>query len=252
MTESLGGYANSNAYCLIYLSDKVAQEEINSLKIKQKYVVAEENDVEIERQFYKQLVPAHLGQDIATENMLFHRDVDDFKFTSFVKSAIDLYKYRIDMLTKAHQSKTEKSPPTHLNSFGSFLKYDGQFDNLLKWYVLDTAIQDLQKVYGEKSEIATFNLKSQDNPPNFIERLRNNVASLPKQYALTSVALGSANESTLECKIAEYATEYPLIIYVKFMFTSFLNDKWQDACYAIKFIFEVRLCSDQLLKFNQA
>ena len=239
MTEALGGYANSSAYCLVYLSDKVAQEELNSTKIQQKYIVADEDGVDIERQFYRPLVPAHLIPEISTDNMVFHRDVEDFRFTSFLKSTTDLYKFRLDMLSKSLQSRTEKSCPTHLNSFGIFLKYDGQFEGLLKWYVLDTVIQDLQKNYDEKSDIGSFNLRGKDNPPNFIQRLNNSIASLPKAYMLNNIMITNADENRLECKIAEYGAEYPLLIYVKFMLISFLNGKWQDACYAIKFILEV-------------
>ncbi len=240
MTEALGGYENASAYSLVYISDEAAREEVHAKPIKLLDVTkGEETEVTIEKQHYSRYLSPPLNQEILIDNLNFRDEVEEFRFNAFSKSVVDLYKQRYDMVTKALQSKTAKYPPTYLNSFGSFLKYDPYFEYLLKWYILDTSLQDVQKA-SDNDKTKDFSLRTLRNHPTLLQKLYNLLINLPKPFLLEKLVLTSQEENQLECKIAEYMTEVPIMIYTKFLIASFINNKWQDACYATKMLFEVR------------
>ena len=241
MNESLGGHANMSAYCFVYLSDNVVKEELNNKAVQAKDALNEaEKNFEIDKQHYLRLLPVSLAQDVFVDNLNFHDEVDEFKFTSFLMSVVELYKFRYEMVTKALQSKTAKSPPTHLNSFGSFLKYDSYFEHILKWYILDTSLQDSQKDFDKETQ-NKFKLKNLRNSPHLLQKLSNRLSALSKPFAFSNLILTSQEENQLDCKLAEYSAEFPIIIYTKFLLMAFLTNQWKDACYTAKLILEVKL-----------
>lgn len=244
MTESLGGYENASAYSLVYISDEAAKEEIYAKPQKAiDLIKGEESEVPIEKQHYSRYLSSALNQEILIDNLNFRDEVEEFRFNAFSKSVVDLYKQRYDMVTKALQSKTAKYPPTYLNSFGSFLRYDPYFEYLLKWYILDTSLQDIQKA-SDNDKTKDFSLRTLRNHPTLLQKLYNLLINLPKPFLLEKLVLTSQEENQLECKIAEYMIEVPIMIYTKFLISAFINNKWQDACYATKMLFEVSLICD--------
>jgi len=250
MKESLGNHSSMSAYCFIYLADNIAKEELNSKTAQAKDTLNEaEKNFEIEKQHYLRLLPVSLAEEVFVDNLNFHDEVDDFKFSSFLKEVIELYKFRYEMVTKALQSKTAKSPPTHLNSFGSFLKYDPYFEHILKWYILDTSLQDSQKDFDVETQ-NKFKLKNLRNSPHLLQKLTNRLSSFSKPFAFSNLILTSQEENQLDCKLAEYSAEFPIIIYTKFLLLSFLSEKWKDACYTAKLILEVKNYLFWLIKFS--
>jgi len=240
MTESLGGYENASAYSLVYISDEAAKEEIHAKSEKTPTKEGEEeNEVTIEKQHYARYLSPALRQEMFFDNLNFRDEVEEFRFNAFSKSVVDLYKFRYDMVTKALQSKTAKYAPTYLNSFGNFLRYDPHFEYLLKWYILDTSLQDFQKNTNNDEKSEEFSLRKLKNHPTLLQKLYNLLINLPKPFLMEKLVLTSQEENQLECKIAEYMTEVPIMIYTKFLIPAFINDNWQDACYAVKMLFEL-------------
>lgn len=236
MTESFGGYANASAYCLVYLSDRAIQEEISTAT--QKTQTLGDEIVEIERAYYQNILPPLLAHEVIADNLTFNEEVEEFKFNSLLKNVIELYKLRYDMVSMALQSKTAKSPPTHLNSFGSFLKYDPYCENILKWYILDTVLNDCRVGFDFASQ-DKYKLRNLKSSPRLFKKLQHRLSSLPKPFVFRNLILSPQEENQLECKLAEYTVEYPIPIYATFLLTSFLAEKWKDACYAVRLILEV-------------
>ena len=228
--EAFGGNSNTSAYCLVYLSDAIVKEE--ALLRQQKIPFESVNGMEVEKKHYNLFLTPRLVDEVETDNLVYKDELEEFRFNNCLKSIVETYKFRYDMVTAALQSKNVKSPPTHLNSFGSFLKYDPHFDSLLKWYIIDTTLQD--------SALKT-SLRDIKSSRNLLTILGSRLSSLNRPYYFTHLILSREEENKLDCKLAEYSAEYPIFIYTKFLINSFLEDKWKDACYGMKCIIDVNL-----------
>lgn len=239
LTEALGGFGNMSAYCLVYISDENIQEELNLNTTELKDLFArEEIGVDVEKHYYKKLLTPILTQEVIADNISFQDEVEEFQTTSYVKSLVEKYKYRYNMVSKALQTKSSSSPPVHLNSFGYFLKADSYCEGALKWYILDSVLQTSQDSCPIK-DIPKLSLKNLKDLPQLFLKLQQQVSSHPKPFNLSSLTLTSQIENQLEIKLAEYNAEYPVLIYTKFILKSFLNENWQEACYATKLFFNV-------------
>mmetsp|Transcript_34460 Transcript_34460/g.31154 ORF Transcript_34460/g.31154 Transcript_34460/m.31154 type:complete len:105 (+) Transcript_34460:1041-1355(+) len=102
-------------------------------------------------------------------------------------------------------SRTAKSPPAHLNSFGCFLKNDNRFEGLFKFYLLDVSLKDSGM---------NMNLRDLKNQPRLLKILEQRISSLNRPYGLSHLTLTKEEENVIDCKLAEYSAEYPVILYV--------------------------------------
>ena len=227
--EAVGGYANISAYCLIYIADDCLQEE---QKIKQ--AIPEEiqssNVIDIERHHYSTLIPHALVDEIEADNIIFHEEIEEYKFNSYSKSIIDSYKSRLDKITKATENKDPKAVPGYLNSFACFLKNQKGLEDLLKWYIVDTSLFDSQK------KVKLRELKS---TPKLLKLLEDRLSSLPKPHGFKHLTLTSLEEEKLNSNFKSFQQEHLVIVYSRSFILACLEEKWRDACYAVRMVLDV-------------
>jgi len=217
-----------SAYCLVYLSDSNIQAELQTRK--EGVHIIDSNDIEIERQHYARFLTPKLIEEVAADNIVFHEEIEEYKFNQYLKSIIEVYKTRYDQVSQALQNKDPKSPPTELNNFALFLKSDTHFEGLFKWYILDTALRESQ---------LKMQLKDLKSSPRLLKILENRVSSLGKPYSIDHLVLKQEEETKIEFKMAEYNAEYPVNIYTKLLMNAFIQENWLDACFAAKTIVDV-------------
>lgn len=231
MKEAIGGYSNTSAYCLIYLSDNVIQEERSSKK-ERGMEVQDSKIIEIEKQHYLDLLPASISDEIDADNVVFHNEIEEYKFNSYLKTITDSYKARYDAVVKALDVKDQKAVPTSLNTFACHLKnLKPAEDDLFKWYLLDATLQDSEK----KTRLTELIHDS----PNLTKLLEDRFSSLPKPYTFKHIVLSPQEHEKLGTNLSEYDRSYQIIIFAKFCLASFLEERWMDAMYAARHVREV-------------
>lgn len=215
---------------MVYLSDSNIQAE---LAVRKEGVhVIESKDIEIERQHYAKFLTAKLIEQVDADNIVFHEEIEEYKFNSYLKTIIETYKTRYDKIAKALEAKTPNSPPMELNTFATFLKSDTHLQDVFKWYILDTALRE--------SQLKT-PLKDLKSSPRLLKLLEGRVSSIGKPHSLDHLALKSEEESKLDFKLVEYTAEHPTLIYTKFFMNAFIHEHWRDACFGSKMILDVIL-----------
>ncbi len=229
MKEAVGGYANVSAYCLVYLSDEIIQEE---LKFKSASMEIQDNKIiEIERHHYLDVLPMDLSDEVDASNIIFHEEIEEYKFNNYLKSLIDIYKTRYDRITQAVTNKVSKSVPTYLNSLGSYLKNVQSVEEILKWYIVDTVLRDSPK---------NIQLRELKNSPRLLKLLQDGLSSLSKPYALKNLVLSVKDEQILNSNIKDYGEERLILICCQAYIHALLEENWKDACYAAYMSLQVR------------
>ena len=219
--EAVGGNGNVSAYCLVYLSDHIIQDELNS---KVNAMEIQDNKIiEIERKHYLDILPMDLVAEVEADNIVFHEEIEEYKFNSYLKSIIDTYKTRFDRITQAVENKDKKAVPSYLNSFGCYLKNVGSVEEVLKWYIVDTTLQDSPK------KVKLHDLK---NSPRLIKLLEDRLSSLAKPYGFKHLVLSNSEEGLLTSNLKDFTQEHMVVIYCQFYIISMLEERWKDACYA--------------------
>jgi len=227
LKESIGGYANISAYCLVYLADHIVQDELRAKK-SQSMEIQDSRIIEIERQHYLDLLPQDLSDEVAADNILFHDEIEEFKFNSYLKSISDTFKERYDRVTQAMDTQDARRP-IYMNSFGCYLKNNKAIDDLFKWYIIDTVLEENPKMAK---------LKDLKNSPKLLKMLEDRLSSLPKPYSFKHLVLSQSEEATLRKQRETFNTEILVFIYSESFVISSLEERWRDACYAAYMAYE--------------
>lgn len=231
MKEAIGGHSNTSAYCLIYLSDNMVQEELKSKKAKT-MEVQDSKVIDIEKSHYLDLLPADISDEVDVDNVLFHEEIEEYKFNSYLKSIIDSYKARFDAVTKILDNKDNKAVPTNLNTFGCYLRSQKSTeDDLFKWYLLDTALQASEKKM-RLADLAQIH-------PKLVKILEDRLSSLPKPYTFKHVVLSPVEEAKIGSTMSDYERDYLIVVYAKFFIAAFLEERWKDGLDAARRVLDV-------------
>ena len=214
---------------MIYLADDCVQEEQ-----KIKHAIPEEiqssNVIDVERHHYSNLLPHSLADEIEADNIIFHEEIEEYKFNSYSKSIIDSYKSRLDKVTKATDNKDPKAVPGYLNSFACYLKNQKSLEDLLKWYIVDTSLFDSQK---------KVKLRELRSTPKLLKLLEDRLSSLPKPHGFKHLTLTSLEEEKLNTNFKTFQQEHLVIVYSRSFILACLEEKWRDACYAVRMVVDV-------------
>jgi len=184
--------------------------------------------IEIERQHYLDLLPQDLSDEVAADNVLFHDEIEEFKFNSYLKSISDTFKERYDRVTQAMDTQDARRP-IYMNSFGCYLKNNKAIDDLFKWYIIDTVLEENPKMAK---------LKDLKNSPKLLKMLEDRLSSLPKPYSFKHLVLSQSEEATLRKQRETFNTEILVFIYSESFVISSLEERWRDACYAAYMAYE--------------
>jgi len=233
MKESVGGYSNISAYCLVYLADHIVQDELRAKKA-QSMEIQDSKIIESERQHYLDILPQDLSDEVAADNILFHEEIEEYKFNSYLKSISDTYKERYDRVTQAMDTQDNKRP-IYMNSFGCYLKNSKNIDEIFKWYIVDTVLEENPKMVK---------LKDLKNSPKLLKMLEDRLSSLPKPYSFKHLVLTSSEETTLRKHRETFNQEILIFIYSESFVISSLDERWRDACYAAYMAYEVCFYKD--------
>jgi len=125
------------------------------------------------------------------------------------------------------QGEAKNSLPPEYNSFSLYLKADSHNEKILKWYILDTTLQESEH---------KFRLRDLKNSPRLLKILENRISSLSKTYSLSNLVLSPEEDRRLDAKLAEYLNELPKVIDITFIVDSCVHERWMDFATALKML----------------
>ena len=156
-------------------------------------------------------------------------------FSTVLDQVLETYRFRVEAVQHLSQDSSPNSPkipPFYLCSFSCFLGSDVRCGKLLKWYILDSTLQNSEK---------KFNVNELKLNKNLYKILEEKLASLPDELKFDGLSLTKDEKDFLCTKIKEYTNKSILISHVNYMLDSYMKENWIDACYAINRIFKVTL-----------
>ena len=226
--EAIGGLNHISAYCLVYVSQKSIDEETGHIN---KYLQNNMNlarELEVPKQHYTIFLSEEIKNEVDQENRRFYEEVQEYRFQTLIKNIAENYQTRLDILTSVFNSLgSSQAFPFYINSFGLFLKHEIKSEELLKWYVLDTSLQDT-------NPNAKFKLRDVKSQPRLLRILQNCLASIGRQYWINSLVLPKEDEHKLDAKLAEYMDQIPGAIISLFILEKSLQEQWLDVLYGVK------------------
>ena len=160
---------------------------------------------------------------------------EEFYFSSILDQVLETYKFRVEAVQHLAQDSSPNSPkipPFYLCSFSCFLGSDIRCGKLLKWYILDSTLQNSEK---------KFNINELKLNKNLFKILEEKLTALPDELKFDGLVLTKDEKNFLCAKIKEYTNKSILISHVNYMLDSYMKENWIDACYALNKIFKVRI-----------
>lgn len=224
--EAIGGLNNVSAYCLVYRSQKSIDEETEQ---KNKFMKSNPNlvkELTIPKPHYTVFLKEALKNEVDKENKRFHDEVQEYRFQTFLKNIMETYQTRIDTLISISNSVGSQTMPYHINSFGTYLIHQ-KSERLLRWYVLDTCLQDT-------NPSARFKLRELKGQPRLLKSLQSSLESIGRRYAINSLVLSKEEELKLDVALSEYIEQIPGAILVLFILEKSMDEEWIEVLYGMK------------------
>ncbi|CAD8082901.1 unnamed protein product [Paramecium primaurelia] len=152
--DAFGVKPGINAYLLVYVKNQIVQEE---LKYPQRlYQTSTEND------YLKDNYGDFLNQSqidcIKRENQLFQNEIEDYKQARIIDRIVESYQSRFEFVnehfrTLVNKTQSIKFKPLFTLNFPIYIKckatqlsyQNTQYDNLVKWIILDSALREVQE-----------------------------------------------------------------------------------------------------------
>lgn len=226
--EAIGGKEHKSAYCLVYVSQKSLDEEARKINDYNSDVLSISDELKVPKQHYNSFLKEKLLKEVDQDNKKFHDEIEEYRFQTFMKNVTENYQTRLDILNCTINSASSKqSLPFYINSFGLFLRNEYRADQVLKWYVLDTCLQETDANFKIK-------LRELKNQPKLLKFLQNSLASLGRNYYLNSLILRPEEDQLLDIKLAEYALLIPGAITSVYILEKSTQRQWTDTLYGMK------------------
>ena len=224
--EAIGGLNHISAYCLVYTSQKAIDRELEQSKKNAQVEANNANEFVVPKQHYINLLKEKLRTEVELDNMKFHEEIEEYRFQTFMKKIVETYQTRYDILLSTFNSIEKQSFPHYINSFGLYLKNEIKSDPFIKWYVLDTSLQDT-------SPNAKFKLRELKSQPKLLKILQNSIGSLGTNYALKELELSKEDESKMDAKLAEYMSQITGAIICLYMLEQATEQHWNETLIAV-------------------
>eukprot|EP00331_Platyophrya_macrostoma_P026999 CAMPEP_0176452540 /NCGR_PEP_ID=MMETSP0127-20121128/28602_1 /TAXON_ID=938130 /ORGANISM="Platyophrya macrostoma, Strain WH" /LENGTH=1000 /DNA_ID=CAMNT_0017841025 /DNA_START=38 /DNA_END=3040 /DNA_ORIENTATION=- len=225
--EAIGGLNHISAYCLVYTSQKAIDKETEHIKKYMQGNMNLANELEVPKQHYSIFLKEKLRADVDLDNKKFHEEIQEYRFQTFMKNISEAYQTRYDILLSTFNSIGKGAFPFHINSFGLFLKSEIKSDSMIKWYVLDTCLQEINPNFK-------FKLKELKNQPKLLKILQNSIGSLGSNYSLKELELPKDDEGKIDAKLAEYVDQITGAIICLYIFEKCLTQEWIETLCAIR------------------
>jgi len=222
MREAIGGYGNTSAYCLVYLSDNMVEEELGSLQYGSASLTP--GEYVVEREHYSGLLPVHLVEYVESDNSAFYTQIEEFKFNKYLINAVNIYRDRYNLIERVTRGKSANRLVGLLDSFGTFLKSEPHSERMLKWYLLDTSLKEIS---------GSVQLRDIADPVK-LAKIQDKLSLLDKQYIFSNLALSKEEKIDLDVKLAKYMELYPFTVCYKYVIRAFMTKKYVEACYGIR------------------
>ena len=161
------------------------------------------------------------------------KKVEDVYFAGFIDKTLETYEFRLEavqQMSQVNSPNSLKAPPAYLSSFTCFLGSDPQCATLLKWYILDSTLQNSDK------KIKLKELKMHSDLFNVVKM---KIATLPSSLRFEDLILTAEQEQLLNQKIREYMEKSVLISNANSLLEFYLKELWIDACYAAQQLLRV-------------
>ena len=230
MREAVGGHGNTSAYCLVYISHTVVQEDIRASSIN--YTNAKNLEEAIAQGHHNtEKIPAHLEDFVRARNFTFQAKIEKFQFESNLSYAIRVYQSRFDVVTRKSHMEDWNRFPARFDSFSIFMKADSQNERLLKWYLLDSTIRE-SKICSSLRDL---------NDPTKLALIEDKLSLYPKPYTFKNLLLSKEEKAELDLKLLEYMEALPIVSCYKFVVQSVMCDNWIDVCYGVRRILHVTI-----------
>ena len=226
--EAIGGLNHISAYCLVYTSQASIDEEMGQIKAYMRNnALNQGNEIEVPKQHYNMLLSHKFKEEVDQDNRKFHEEIKEYRFQTFMKNVTENYQTRLDTINSIYNTVARGPMPYYINSFGLFLKHEAKSDYLLKWYILDTCLQDTDP--NNK-----FKLRELKNQPKLLKILQNSLASLGNIYSLRELVLQTDDDQRLDTNLAEYVHQLPAAIVCLFVLEKSMEEQWVDTLCAIR------------------
>ena len=225
--EATGGKGRKSAYCAVYVSQKSLDEEAKHISAYKQGKTAGGNELEVPKQHYNALLKEGLRTKVERDNKLFHEEIEEFRFQMLMRRLTNSYEARLDNLNSSLSIGLKQHMTYYINSFGLFLKNEMKNDDLLKWYVLDTCLQ-------EGYQNLKFKLRDLKNQPRLLRILQSTVSSLGKNSRLKELVLQKEEDQLLDTKLAEYIITIPAAIVCLFIFEKGMQEEWTETLIGVQ------------------
>lgn len=225
--EAIGGMGHVSAYCLVYTSQKSIDRELEQIKSYKENNKDVEDEYPVPKQHYNAFIKEKLRIEVDQDNTKFHEEIQEYRFQTFMKNISEAYQTRYDVLLSTFNSLGKSTFPYQINSFGLFLKSEIKSDTLIKWYVLDTCLQEINPDFKYK-------LRELKNQPKLLKILQNSIGSLGSHYGFKELELPKEDEGKLDDKLAEYVDQITGAIICLFMLEKSLDQEWTELLCAIR------------------
>ncbi|CAD8097227.1 unnamed protein product [Paramecium primaurelia] len=152
--DAIGVKPGINAYLLVYLKDELVQEEIKYPK--RLYKTSTEQDYL--QDTYGSFLNQNQIESIKRENQLFQNEIEDYKQARIIERIAEAYQTRFEFVneqfrTIVNKTQNIKFKPLFTQNFPIYIKckvtqqsnQNTQYDNLIKWIILDSALREVQE-----------------------------------------------------------------------------------------------------------
>lgn len=211
----------------MYVSQKSLDEENKYISRYRQNTSSGNSELEVPKQHYNLFLKENLKNTVDKDNKLFQEELEEYRFHTFMKRISENYESRLDTLNAAYSSGSKQQMPFYINSFGLFLKNEIKTDYLLKWYVLDTCLQETNPNFK-------FKLRELKNQPRLLKILQTTISSLGKNYQFKELVLQKEDDQLLDTKLAEYIITIPAAIVCLFLLEKSMREEWPDTLLGIK------------------
>lgn len=159
--------------------------------------------------------------------------IEESSFKEYAVKTLEIYENRVEAIENLFSngsSSSSKLPPLHLYSFCYYLKNDPDCEKILKWFILDSTLQNSEK----KIKLSHLKLDS-----NLYKLLEGQISGLTDTFQLKELDLNEDEKRLLNIKLQEYNNKAAFLEQSNMVLESYLNDEWIEACSMIDKISKV-------------